>query len=209
MLNVKLLQNKALQNERIAEKRFKKMGYRVERLDRQGPRKRPDLLVVDGRGPLLVCEVRSIFSGRFLGDRNVHISTEDPRLLDSGVFQREITFEKIEEDLAESIEKYRTLSVDRPECKELPLVVAFFSDFFADEFDYYPSDMPAFPEISGILRIETDYEFQQVASKLSADQILQRILDRAMPPRSKAFRLTVNVNAAHPLPQHFIESCVT
>ncbi len=212
MLDVKVLQRLALQNEKIAEKRFKKLGLRVERLDYQGPRKRPEFLVWEDAGPLLVCEVRTIFSGGYRADRGAHISTEDPALLDTGVFARDITFEKIEEDLAAAVAKYRALLEDRPQLAGLPLVVVFFIDFFANDFDLYPRDMPTFPEISGIMRVELSHEIRRAAEGLSLEELAKRIESgsmEGMPPPSKTFRVVPNTTAKNPLPQHFLDRCIT
>lgn len=212
MLDEKVLQEIAFRNEEVAKKRLKKMGLRVERLDHQGPRKRPEFLVLDSTGPMLICEVKTIFSAGFLGDRSAHISTHDPALLDTEEFSREISFQKMEENLDAAVGKFRTLVEDRPELAGIPLVVIFFFDFFANDFDFFHRDMPKFPDISGIMRVEVDHEIRRASEKLSLEGLRRQIESRSkkgMPPPSKGFRLVVNTSAKHPLPGHFVDSCIT
>lgn len=202
----------SLANEAVVEKRFKKMTFRPERLDYQGPRRRPEFLVSDSAGPVVVCEVKTIFSAGYLHDRNAHASTADPKLLNTGAFSVEVNREKIDENLADAVDKYRTLVSDRPELRDLPLVVALFFDEFADHFDLYPSKMERFPEVSGILKVEKDHAIRTAAETMTLAELEERIETGNMgglPPSSKMFRLVENECAAVRLPRHFVDTCLT
>ncbi len=198
-------------NERIAEKRFRRMHMKPTRLDVQGPRKRPEFLVSDGAGPVVICEVKTIFSAAYLQERHAHVSTADENLIDSGVFGIPVDFTKINMNMTNAVSKYRTLLADRPELVNVPLVVAFFFDPFADHFDLYPRKME-FPEVSGILKVEKDHLIRAVAEKMSLEQLEDRIASGSMaglPPNTKAFRLVENESAKLKLPRHFVEWCIT
>ena len=198
-------------NEDIVEKRFKSLRLVPERLDRQGPRSRPEFLVSDSSGPLLTCEVKTIFSGGFFADRNAHASTEDPALLNTGVFSTGIDFGRIRDNLRDAERKYRCLIEDRPSLQALPLLVVFFFDPFADFFDLYPSRMEEFPEVSGIARVISDHAIRQVAEKMSLNEIKARIEAgsmRGLPASSKEFLLVQNECAINPLPDYFVEMCI-
>jgi len=204
----------SLQNEEVAEKRFKKIGYSVERLDKQGHRKRPEFLVLENKKPLLICEVKTIFSAGYSHKNKAHISTEDPDLINSGQFREEIDFTVIENNLSNAISKYRCLINDYPLLSRVPLVVVFFLDFFAEIiFELYPKDdLKRFPEISGILKIESNRAIRKVCENISLDDLKQIINTnsmRGLPPNSKEFLLIENKGANTKLPRHFVESCVT
>jgi len=198
-------------NEAVAEKRFKKMGFKVERLDLQGPRRRPEFLVSDSSGPILISEVKTIFSGGYLGDRHAHVSTQDPALLNTGVFRTEIDFSRIEDDLADAVRKCKTLALDVPSLADLPLLVVFFFDPFADHFSLYPSRMAGFPGVSGIAKVEIDHAIRAKAQKMSLEE-LKKVLDSGSmagwPPNSKDFRIVPNECAKYPLPRHFVDFCL-
>ena len=211
MIDPAYITAKSLANEAVVEKRFKKMGLRPDRLDHQGPRRRPEFLVSSSTGSVLICEVKTIFSAGYLDDRNAHASTADPKLLNTGVFSVEVSFEKIDENLADAVDKYRILKQDRPELGGLPLVVALFFDEFADHFDLYPSKMDRFPEVSGILKVERDHAIRAAAEKMTLEELAERIESGSMaglPPNSKMFRLLENECAAVKLPRHFVEACL-
>ncbi|OGP77645.1 MAG: hypothetical protein A2V86_06495 [Deltaproteobacteria bacterium RBG_16_49_23] len=207
-----VIERTSRENEAVAEKCLKKMGFRVKRLDRQGPRRRPEFLVLDSSGPILLCEVKTIFSGGYLHDRNVHVSTEDSALLDTGTFQNEINFSRIDECLCNAIGKCRTLGEDVPALVNLPLLVVFFFDFFADYFDFYPCRMERFPEVSGVATIEVDHEIRKRAKSMSLQDLKATIESGSMkgwPPNSKGFVVVPNECAASPLPSHFLHRCLT
>ena len=140
------------------------------------------------------------------------MSTEDPALIGTGVFGKRVSFEQIDEDLRDTVQKYLKLVEDRPELAGTPLVVAFFFDPFADVFDLYPSRMEAFPEVSGILKIEVALTIRRMAEQMSLEELRERIDSGSMkvfPPPSKEFRLLENELAENPLPRHFVDLCIT
>ncbi len=139
-MDTRILNRSAFENETIIKKRFEKVNYMVERLDYQGPRPRPDLLISDSSGPRIICEVKTVFSGGYLTERDAHVSTRDSKLWDSGVFENQIDLTKIDDCLGDAVRKRTAFVADRPELKDLPLIVAFFFDFFADFLPFYPRD---------------------------------------------------------------------
>src|SRR2546428_13058044 len=112
MISDEYIRETSAANERIAEKRFKRMGLRVQRLDVQGPRSRPEFLVSDSSGPVVVCEVKTIFSAGYDQEKKAHASTADPDFVGRGSFVIPIDLTKIEENLTNAVSKYRTLLAD-------------------------------------------------------------------------------------------------
>jgi hypothetical protein len=211
MMNSSRLQRIALANESVIENRFKRLNYKTKRLDLHGPKSRPDFLIFDASGPQLICEVKTVFSTGFISGRNAHISTHDPKLLDTGTFHNQIDFRKIDDNLFDAVRKYRCLIDDCPEFEVLPFAVAFFFDFFADYFDYYPRRMDRFPEVSGILKIVEDRAIEQIARKMTSVELERRIKASdlsGLPPSSKDFLLVENQCANLRLPRHFVMDCI-
>lgn len=212
MLQRDRIQAIARYNEKIAEKRFKKMGYSVRWLDHQGSRKRPEFLVTEPSGNLLVCEVKSLFSGGYLRDRSAHVSTMDPALLNTGVFSWDIDLGPMKADLSDAVAKYKQLVADEPEFEGLPLLVVFFFDEFADNFDFFPSKMDEHPEVSGIAVVERDAAIASIVDKMPLEELESVAKSGSMkgfPPNSKELRLVLNEVALNPLPEHFVESCLS
>ena len=196
-------------NEVVAEKRFRKMGFAVDCLDRQGPRSRPEFLVSDSTGSVLVSEVKTIFSAGYLQDRNAHASTLDTSLAGTGVYGVDIDFR--EDVLEDSVRKYRCLIEDHPEFKNVPFAVVLFADWLADHFNLRPRRMERFPDISGLLKVEKDFEILQVVKGMSLEDLRDRIATGSMkrlPASSKQFRLLENECATQRLPEHFVSRCI-
>jgi hypothetical protein len=201
-------------NEGIVKKRFKRMKMKPIRLDNQGPRKRPEFLVVDGsEQPVVICEVKTIFSAGYLEDQDVHLSTADQRFMESPRFSGvPVDFAKIDENMANAVCKYKVLLKDRPELVGVPLVVDFFFDWYADYFDLYDRRMEPFPDVSGILQVCNDHLIQAKAEKMTLEELEDRILSGSMKgigPTTKAFKLVENECATVKLPRHFVEWCIT
>ncbi len=211
MIDPELVNAISAANEAIVEKRFRKMGLRPTRLDFQGPRKRPEFLVSDPGGPVLVCEVKSIFSAGYDDERRAHVSTFDPEFLNRGPSSHEVDFTAIERNLADAVSKYKALLKDQPELRGVPLVVAFFFDPFADHFRLYPRRMEDFPEVSGIVKVVSDHLLKAAARKMSLQELKERVDSGDMsglPPNTKTFELLENECAEVKLPRHFVGSCL-
>jgi hypothetical protein len=211
MLNSPQLQKIALDNESVIEEQFQRLYYETKRLDVQGPRSRPDFLILDSSGPQLICEVKTVFSAGFLSGRNAHISTHDPKLLNTGTFYSQIDFRKIDDCLSDAVGKCHCLIADCPEFEAVPLTVAFFFDFFPDYFDFYPRRMERFPEVSGILKIVEDRTIKQIAKKMSLIELERRIKAgdmNGLAPSGKEFLLVQNQCANLRLPNHFVSACI-
>ena len=200
------------QTEAIVEKMIRKMGFQTSRLDRPGgKRRRPDFLVSDSSGPILACEVKTVISGGYLQDRGAHLSLADPALVGSGTFTHPIDLRRIDENLADAVGKHRCLKTDQADLAHLPLLVAFAFDFFADRFRFYPTEMSAYPEVSGIAKILENRALRAAARKLSTEEMKERIDSgtmRGLPPQSKEFLLVENACAVLKLPKHFVLACV-
>jgi hypothetical protein len=203
-------------SEKVARKRFEKLRLKVTRLDGVN-RRRPDFLVSEGAGPLLICEVKTILSAGYLDEREAHISTEDPSLINRDPlrvpgFCCDGGFQKVDEVLADAVDQHRSLMRDCPELGGVPFVVALFLDFFADCFNLLPREMPEFPTLSGLLKVEHAWEIRKAAHRLSLAE-LREVIDGIrkvkLGAETKRWRLLQNERARTPLPEHFVMTCIT
>jgi hypothetical protein len=53
----------------------------------------------------MLCEVKTVFSGGYLPDQDIHISMRDLSLCDAGIFENEIDLRKINECLGDAVRK--------------------------------------------------------------------------------------------------------
>jgi hypothetical protein len=165
MLDSKVLNQMAAAYEAVVEKRFKKLGYALKQLDRQKARARPDFLISNSAGPQLLCEVKTVFSGGYLRDKGVHVSMMDDSPHNFGVvLQSEIDLSQIRDDLADAVRKRAALVADDSQFKNVPLLVAFVFDFFADFLPFYPRSFNV--GVSGILTIEKDVAMTRAFEQL-------------------------------------------
>jgi hypothetical protein len=188
------------------------MGYRVTRLDRRGARRRPDFLISDSSGPLFCSEVKTLFSGGYLSDRNAHLSTADPQFLNSGFFSTPVDFSNIDEKMHDAVDQFEVLVRDHPEYANLPYLVLFFFDFFADNFRLYPKRMESFPQVSGIGKVVVNHALKKAAHELPMEELAERARTgdtRDLPPPSKDIELVVNECAKVALPAQFTAACIT
>jgi len=200
----------AAEYEKVVEKRFKKLDYAVEKLDSQKKkaRPRPDWLVSNSCGPQMLCEVKTVFSAGYLRDKNIYISTLEQELCNFGVIESKIDLTKITGCLSDAVHKRYALVKDDPRFAKLPLVVAFFFDFFADFLPFYPRTMDQ--EISGILTIEIDAALTKAFGKLSVEEQELRLrtgFAAGLPPNSKGFVLVRNKIARRRVPRDLQLRC--
>jgi len=211
MLNPKILHQIATANEAIVEKQFNKLRYSVRRLDRNAKRPRPDFLISNRAGrQQMLCEVKTVHSAGYLADRNAHISMLDKKLCDTGVFENQIDLTRISDNLADAVRKRNALAKDDPNFADLPLLIAFFFDFFADHLVCYPRTFD--PEVSGIVTIAKDIARTKVFGQLSIDEQERRLRTGRMndlPPNSKDFVLVRNKAACRSVPTDFQDQCFT
>jgi hypothetical protein len=156
----------------------------------------------------MLCEVKTVFSGGYLRDNNIHVSTHDQRLCNFGVIESKIDLTKINECLSDAVRKRSALVADDPSFADLPLLVAFFFDSFADFLHFYPRTMDQ--EISGILTIEIDAAMTKAFEKLSAKEQEMRLrtgFAAGLPPNSKGFVLVRNKAARHHVRRDFQLRC--
>ena len=209
MLNSKALNQITAANEAIVEKQFNKLRYSVSRLDRNAKSPRPDFLISNRAGrPEMLCEVKTVHSAGYLPDRDAHISMLDEKLHDTGVFENQIDLTRTSDNLANAVRKRNALVKDRPNFAGLPLLVAFFFDFFADQLVCYPRSFD--PEVSGILTIEKDIARTKAFGQLSVDEQERHLRTRRMndlPPNSKDFVLIRNKAARRGVPRDFQDRC--
>ena len=211
MLNSQTLNQLAAANEAVVEKQFNKLRYSVRRLDRNAKSPRPDFLISNrARRPEMVCEVKTVHSAGYLPDRDTHISMLDEKLCGTGVFENKIDLTRISDNLADAVRKRNALVKDDPNFADLPLLVAFFFDFFADHLVCYPRAFD--PEVSGILTIGRDIARTDAFGQLSTDEQEQRLRGERMaglPPSSKDFILVRNKAARRRVPRYFHNQCFT
>jgi hypothetical protein len=201
----------AAANEAVVKKQFKKLRYSVRRLDRNAKSPRPDFLISTRAGrPEMLCEVKTVHSAGYLPDRDAHISILDEKLCDTGVFENQIDLTRITDNLADAVRKRNALVTDHPNFADLPLLVAFFFDPFADHLVCYPRSFD--PEVSGILTIEKDIARTNAFDQLSVDEQERRLGTGRMndlPSNSKGFVLIRNKDARRGVPRDFQNQCFT
>lgn len=211
MLNSQTLNQIAAANEAVVEKQFNKLRYRVRRLDRNSKSPRPDFLISNRAGrPEMLCEVKTVHSAGYLPDRDAHVSMLDEKLCETGVFENQIDLTRISDNLADAVRKRNALVKDDPNFADLPLVIAFFFDFFADHLVCYPRNFD--PEVSGILTIEKDIARTKAFGQLSDDEQERRLRTGRMndlPPNSKDFVLIRNKAARRSVARGFQDQCFT
>jgi|ERR1051326_2399321 len=213
MLDPKRANDIAAANEVAVAKQFEKLGYLVERLDRKSSKRpRPDFLISDSAGcPQMLCEVKTILSAGYLRDRHANVSMQDERLAGSGVFSTPIDLTDIDDCLASAVRKRAALVADEPRFADLPLLVAFSFDFYADFLHFYPRTFDE--NVSGILTIQADIARKQAVDKFSDEELERRIRtgdESGLPPTSKDFALVRNkAAAARRVPKHFQLCCHT
>jgi hypothetical protein len=158
-----------------------------------------------------VCEVKTIFSGGYLRDRNTHLSTADPAFLNSGLAKHEVDFSRIEDNLTNAVGKYKVLTADVPDLKGIPYLVVFFFDFFADRFHLYPSRMDRFPEVSAIAKVIENHALHEAARALTLEELARRAKTsdfEGLPPPSVDFFLVENECADVAMPTNFRGKCI-
>lgn len=222
-MNLELLKQLAKVYETVVEKQFKKSGYSVTRLDRQKERPRPEFLVSRSGSPEMLCEVKAIFSAGYRPDnaKGFHISTLEENLPSFTVYRNEIRLTNIDDCLSDAVRKRDALVTDELEnnrvtgriFEKLPLLVAFFFDFYADYLHLYPRSFNQ--DVSGILTIKRDDATIKAFEELRpADQ--ERLLfnpnwEAGLPTSGKVFVLVRNRNkdARRKVPQDFQHHCRT
>ncbi len=217
MLNSEESNRRSAAYEAVVAKQFKKLGYAVERLDRQKKRPRPDFLISDRAGSRqMLCEVKTVLSAGYLPGRHANVSMQDENLADTGPFKAEIDLTGISEGLADAVRKRRELVKDDSSFADLPLLVAFSFDPFADHLHCYPRTFDErdehFREVSGILTIKEDVARTKAFERLSDEEQERRIRTRSMtglPPPSKDFVLVRNKSALRVVPKDFQLRCIT
>jgi len=241
MLDPDLVDRLSVQSERVAEKCFKKLRLRPKRIPRHRHR-RPDFNVLDARGPALIAEVKTILSAGAFKDSGITIprsvrlpdepiqshsdsssgrgallSTHDPaffQVASGKVWMSEDCGASIDDAIEDARQQYQSLCADEPDKARLPFLVVLFVDFFADSFDLVSLDRPGWEEVSGIAKVERDWEIQRLTEGMSLEK-LDRILDGeerldlSGVTNTKRFLLATNCRASNPLPPWFVESCIS
>ena len=214
MLNSDESNQRATANEAVVEEQFKSLNYLVRRLDpKSSKRKRPDFLISNSCGPQMLCEVKTIDSGGYIHDKGVHVSTRDEAL---GKFECDVSLRKIDEHLANAVQKYKALVEDDSRCATLPLLVAFFFDQLAEFLPFHRLSIEKrdkrFPEVSGILMIEEKLVMPTDFKNLSYEEqgrYLEKLALEDDLPHIKDFVLLQNEAALRKVSQDFERQCLT
>lgn len=205
----RLLNRIAADNEAKAAKHLRGLGVDVERI-REGPRKRPDYLLRDrsSKVPVAIVEVKTIFSAG-VGPDGTHHSTLDPASADK-VREMPAVSPNYRSAFEDAVEQYQSLIADVPECRGLPFLVAFISDFFAGP-TLLDRRQPEFPEVTGYLVLVENRDMLARANRMSMRE-LERRLDSGdgsgLPPPAKEWRFLANPHASIPLPPHLRLACL-
>jgi hypothetical protein len=215
-------------NEAAVKEQFEKFGYVIKKLDNKASkRKRPEFLISNQAGhPQMLCEVKTVDSGGYPKDKNVHgvayvhISMRDDEL--QGHFRNiPITRRKIDDGLASAVNKRAELVADKPSLKDVPLLVAFFFDQLAEYLPFYPrtfgehlqtpdDEFPPFREVSGILTLKEDVvvpESFETLSDTGKGEFLRNALTSGLPRRTD-FVLVKNHAALRVVPEDFECLCL-
>jgi hypothetical protein len=234
MLNFKESNRRSTADEAAVKEQFEKLGYLVEKLDKpKSKQRRPDFLISNSSGcRQLLCEVKRVDSAWYprdesvYGVKDVHISTLDDKF--RGRYQNiPIDLRKIDNRLADAVDKRKALVQHDSSFADLPLLVAFFLDFYVAELLFaYPrtfgkhsqtpgDELPLhkyFPDVTGILWIKEDVARMRAWKELSDEEQRRRVETRStnddLPPRSKDFVLIKNNAALRVVPEDFERVCL-
>lgn len=155
---------------------FEKYRLRVEKLDKDRSGRRPDYLIINSSNQKAIVECKYIASSGLMADRKTHISTLDPDLPDSGVYQPD-NAQKYWSVISEARLQFIQLVNDFPDMDNLPFIVVIGCDFLVWDFDLFvPKNIYDFVEISAIMSIEKDIELKKAFEKYSLEDI-KRMLD--------------------------------
>jgi len=161
----------------------------------------------------MLCEVKTIDSGGYIHDKGVHVSTRDEAL---GKFECDVSLRKIDEHLANAVQKYKALVEDDSRCATLPLLVAFFFDQLAEFLPFHRLSIEKrdkrFPEVSGILMIEEKLVMPTDFKNLSYEEqgrYLEKLALEDDLPHIKDFVLLQNEAALRKVSQDFERQCLT
>ena len=160
----------------------------------------------------MLCEVKTIDSGGYIHDKGVYVSTRDEAL---GKFECDVSLRKIDEDLANAVQKYKALVEDDSRCATLPLLVAFFFDQLAEFLPFHRLSIEKrdkrFPEVSGILTIEENVIMPTDFKNLSYEEqgrYLKKLALEDDLPHIKDFVLLQNEAALRKVSQDFERQCL-
>jgi len=187
-------------NEAAVKKRFEKLGYVVKRLDsKSSKRPRPDFLVSRSGRPQMLCEVKTIFSGGYLPDKGFHLSTRDENLGPFTLYRKDIRLTEVDRRLSDAVRQRDALVADKPNLKKLPLLVAFFIDFYAQHLlSRYPRTFNK--QVSGILAIKRDETTRKALDEITPAERERRLFDpdweRGLPTSGKVFVCEIKLPVA-------------
>lgn len=173
---------------------FKKYNLDFQKLDKKTDSRKPDYLVTNSSNKKMIVECKYVVSAGMTRDRKHHISTLDPSLPDHGVFQPN-SFEKYREVLLDARSQFNDLVNTNSQYKNIPFVVSIGSDFFADGFNFVPSNIYGITEISAIMTIERGIEQRKFFQKFSYEELEKMILGELRthtPPESVRFKVLLN-----------------
>jgi len=233
MIDPKLSQQRSDANEAAVKTQFEKLKYVASRLDTKAAnkRRRPDFLISNSAGPLLLCEVKTVDSAFYPRDKakygvaHVHISSLDHKFI--GSFQNvPIDLSTIDEALVKAISQRDALVEDQPQFADLPLLVALFLDDMASGYDFaysFAERSESFREVSDFLTIAQDVERNKAFAKLSDEEQEQHIRAQCeiadgltptakvrddLPPHTTDFVLFRNEAANREVPEKFGRQCL-
>ena len=121
---------------------------------------------------------------------------------------------KIDKGLSDAIDKRKALVEDDSSFADLPLLVAFFFDFYADYLVCYPRSFDerdeSFREVSGILTIASQVESDERWETLSHEEQRRRAKAEfeGNAPRPTRFVLVQNQATICPVPEDFARLCL-
>jgi hypothetical protein len=219
MLDFNESNERSAANEATVKEQFENLGYVVEKLDRKVSKgRRPDFLISHRAGQRqLLCEVKTVDTGGYLQDKEdkrkgFWVSTHDDKL---GSFECPVSLRKIDDRLADAVDKRKALVEHDSSYADLPLLVAFFFDPLAEFLPFHRLSFDErderFPEVSGILTIERDVARNAAFEKLSDEEQERRLRSGDMsglPPSTTDFVFVKNQAALRAVPEDFERRCL-
>lgn len=174
------LNSLSTKNENQTKLIFKELGFKYQKLDELSLYeniKCPDFLFSQNSIRYL-CEVKTLHSAYY--DINLgHISMTMPtQKVESNLFtiDREKAMKKITAAFEDSIIQRNSICSIESDFDKIPFLVAFYFDFFADDFLSIIEVINQFPEISAAIKAYQSCNFKNEFGKLSVD-VMEKVID--------------------------------
>jgi len=213
MLDEAALERVSRESEVTTRRMFEKVpSHKVVSLDIDTSAPRPDYHIFEPSGDTrgIVCEVKCVLTGGYVDGRHISEYSLDPGAGSKRGHSELQSSRRINEAIEKALGQYRSLVRDVSKFEGTPFVVALFFDFFGDAFDLISRDMPEYPLLSAVIRVEQSKEIRDFLLQFSADD-LQAIIEGRVPvtppPETEKWALLRNTAAQYPVDKRWFEPC--